>query len=103
MNIKFAAAILLQSLLLTGCLSRKQVIGYDPIMRRETVVQIAYDAALADGNMMSDFKLHGVSYDYMTRMWAVTYDLRADIAPPDSAIFIWVHDLTGKAEKVLDL
>ena len=103
MNIKFATAILLQCLLLTGCLSRKQAIGYDPIMRRETVVQIAYDAALADGNKMADFILHGVSYNYITRMWSVTYDLRADVAPPDSAVFIWVYDLTGKAEKILDL
>lgn len=102
MNIKFATAILLHSLLLTGCLSRKQVIGYDPIMRRETVVRIAYDAALADGNKMSDFKLHSVSYDYMTRVWSVVYDLSGD-APPDSAVFIWVYDVSGKAEKVMDL
>ena len=102
MNIKYAIAILLQCLCLTGCLSSKQVIGHDPRMRRETVVQIAYEAAMADGSKMSDFKLHGVSYDYMTRVWSVVYYLRED-APPGSAVFIWVYDVSGKAEKVLDL
>ena len=102
MNIKYAIAILLQCLCLTGCLSSNQVIGYDPRMRKEAVVQIAYDAALADGNKMSDFKLHGVSYDYMTRVGSVVYYLRDD-APPGAAVFIWVYDLSGKAEKVLDL
>ena len=72
-------------------------------MRKEAVVQIAYDAALADGNNMFDFKLTGVSYNYITRMWSVTYDLRDEVAPPDSAVFIWIYDLSGKAEKVLDL
>ena len=103
MNIKYAIAILLQCLFLTGCLSGKQAIGYDPRMRKEAVVQIAYDAALADGNNMFDFKLTGVSYNYITRMWSVTYDLRDEVAPPDSAVFIWIYDLSGKAEKVLDL
>ena len=103
MNIKYAIAILLQCLFLTGCLSGKQAIGYDPRMRKETVVQIAYDAALADGNKMADYVLDGVSYDYMTRMWSVTYNLRDEIAPPDSAVFIWIYDLSGKTEKVLGL
>ena len=102
MNIKYTIAILLQCIFLTGCLSGKQAIGYDPRMRKETVVQIAYEAALADGNKMSDFMLHGVSYDYMTRVWSVVYYLRED-APPGSAVFIWVYDVSGKAEKVLDL
>ena len=102
MNIKYAIAILTQCLFLTGCLSGKPAIGHDPTMRKETVVQIAYDAALADGNKMSDFILHGVSYDYMTRVWSVVYYLRDD-APPGSAVFIWVYDISGKAEKVLDI
>ena len=103
MNIKYAIAILTQCLFLTGCLSSKQTIGYDPTMRKEAVVQIAYDAALADGNKMSDFKLTSVSYDYMTRVWSVTYDLPDEVAPPDSAVFIWIYDLSGKTEKVLGL